>query len=535
MALAETKSLSWSPVTLAKAYLKEHGIEKFKADFKLHGGIHPSLPLVVFNYHPYNSPKNDVIVEQCRGIVFELDTWDIVAQGLDRFYNHGEKGVINTFKFENNTRLETKEDGTLLHMYYYKKANQWILSNRYNFCEDIIGLLGTKSNIVYDKMTYQDLFENICKKKINELGEHLDKNITYCLEMCSINNAIIKIYKEPKIYLLAAFTSCNENKKELSFEYVDHILDNNEILWHRPKVFRADVSNNLTQVYELMHNISLDDPMFEGFVLVNSEKKRLKIKSPLYKIVHGLKYRGLPYASKNALLPFIKNNNIDLVLENLAYFRNENEMREIIKRVDIIKKSPDDENNQLFLDINHPSYYCKLLDIPDIKNNDTGMATIRPRFENNEWSVFCYCNHKMDLIPLRIDYVMYKTCHCGSRFDYKKYPVGTLLYLCSKCGTVSHEAHQKEMIFKSGEKVTKGQPTGIPASDELKNLRLHIHQIINELMKKFNVDKDAVYNKISNILGLERHKTHMGLFDYKTCYYVISELQKILDNNKFEQ
>jgi hypothetical protein len=42
---------------------------------------HPSLPLVGFKYHQIDSPKTNEIVRECRGIVLEKNTWNLVAKG----------------------------------------------------------------------------------------------------------------------------------------------------------------------------------------------------------------------------------------------------------------------------------------------------------------------------------------------------------------------------------------------------------------------------------------------------------------------
>lgn len=486
-------------------YLREYGIEMLTKTFSINAGYHETLPLVILTYHPFLSPKNNPIVDQCRGIVMELESFNIVAKGLDRFYNYGEKNVVNDFVFD-NCRAEVKEDGTLIHMFCYK--DQWLIANRYNFCEDIVGTRGTINN--ESPLTYEDLFYSICGKGFEQ---YLDKSVTYCLEMCAAENIIVKLYKTPSVYLLASFRDCVE---------LDYVMPHFSP-WLKPDTYMV---TSLNQVYLLIETLS-ENQVFEGFVLVSNDNKRIKIKSSMYKILHNLKYRGLCACTKSSLAPFIKNNTIDYVIETLTCFRNEQELDEIRKRVDIIKANINDKRNDMFLDIDHPRYYCKLE--KELRGN--GLAKVLPIKvpDKNEWVLTCYCGNIMDSIRLRVDYVQYKTCHCGSRFDYKKYMPGTLIALCSKC-PCSHELHQQDQTFKSGETVIMGQPTGIPASTELKNLRLYVHQLINNITKKHKVDKDSVYNKISSIMGLERHKTHIGLFTISDCSKIIIELQKI-DNS----
>jgi len=51
---------------------------------------HPTKPLIGFKYCQLNSPKLDPIVRECRGVVLEDKTWNLVAKPFGRFYNVGE-------------------------------------------------------------------------------------------------------------------------------------------------------------------------------------------------------------------------------------------------------------------------------------------------------------------------------------------------------------------------------------------------------------------------------------------------------------
>ena len=186
-------------MSLIKKYLQHKSLKELVEEHNLYIGHHydNKYPIFVLNYHPYKSEKCNELVEQCRGVVMEMDTWKVVAYGMPRFYNNGEKGVKSSFDFNNIIRCEHKEDGTLLHLFCYN--NEWILATRYNFCEDYLG-----------DITYQELFEQIIDMTINEMGEFLDPTITYCLEMCSKTNSIIKLYEKPSIYLLAAYNTLEE-------------------------------------------------------------------------------------------------------------------------------------------------------------------------------------------------------------------------------------------------------------------------------------------------------------------------------------
>ena len=50
----------------------------------------PNVPLVSLKYSQINSPKHNEIVKECRGLVLEKDTWNVVAKPFKRFFNLGE-------------------------------------------------------------------------------------------------------------------------------------------------------------------------------------------------------------------------------------------------------------------------------------------------------------------------------------------------------------------------------------------------------------------------------------------------------------
>ena len=51
---------------------------------------HPSLPLTIFNYSHVKTPHDSLIGLECRGLVLNSKTWDVVAKPMNRFFNWGE-------------------------------------------------------------------------------------------------------------------------------------------------------------------------------------------------------------------------------------------------------------------------------------------------------------------------------------------------------------------------------------------------------------------------------------------------------------
>jgi len=538
-------------MSLVQNYLSEpnNSLSTLTKDFNILVGYHKTLPLAVLNYHATKSKKFHSLIEQCRGLVLELDTHTIISSGMPRFYNKCED---HRYDFKGKLRCEHKEDGTLLHFFYYK--DQWVLSNRYNFCDDVV-------NQAISLQTYSELFEEICKESIQEIGKDLDKSITYCLEMCSLTNAIIKIYKEPKIFLLCAF----KNTFEIGYDLVK-----GHHSWIRPTFTIL----NSKEIPNYLEKHSLEDISFEGIVVVNSSNKRVKIKSKTYRIIHALKYRGWPalnYDTFNYMNTF---NLEDKIIQLVSHYRNKFDIKEMYHRIEMFREHGKDYK---FLDENHKNEYCALEKIPktgpkscdfdeeidfdqeidfeqetdfgeeiDFEQEtdfgeeieyrftlDTQIAKQVPYQDPSaqqpfdSWKVFCYCGQQMPLRRMKCDFPIYKTCHCGSRFDIKSYPTDTYIYICDSCN-LTHEAYQFTMKTDADEILTCYQPVGIPCSEKCKNVRLHVHQLINNLIKNHNMKKEKVYELISKLSNKERHLAHIGKFNINECYDLIIKLQNYI-------
>ena len=78
--------------------------------------------LVNLKYSQIKSDKHLPIVHECRGIILEMGTWDVVSRGFERFFNFGEE-VRNWNKVNfnsSNLAVYDKVDGSIIQLFYYK-------------------------------------------------------------------------------------------------------------------------------------------------------------------------------------------------------------------------------------------------------------------------------------------------------------------------------------------------------------------------------------------------------------------------------
>mgnify|MGYP001296035369 CR=1 FL=1 len=75
-------------------YLKNKTLDDLNIEFGIKIKEHDELPLVILNYsmidHGTIGNKTHPIVCECRGLVLEVGSWNIVARSFYRFFNFGE-------------------------------------------------------------------------------------------------------------------------------------------------------------------------------------------------------------------------------------------------------------------------------------------------------------------------------------------------------------------------------------------------------------------------------------------------------------
>lgn len=259
---------------------------------------HPSQPIVGLSYSQTDSPKTDPIVRECRGLCLEVGSWDVVARPFMRFFNLGEALEI-TQQFDwSSFRAYEKHDGTLVILYFY---NGWRIKTRGSFAN---------GSMMYplpsgDKITYLEMFRSLMPN--DEEFEFLDKSVTYCFEMCSLQNKIVRTYSEPSLYLLAAFHT--QSGQEVPFDALLPIAGCLGV--GVPESY--DVSDERS-VQELLRREENRDAGREGFVLRDCNGLRLKVKTDTYRSLHNMHNNGHLLTPKG-IFPLVLRNRRDLVEE----------------------------------------------------------------------------------------------------------------------------------------------------------------------------------------------------------------------------
>ena len=277
--------------------------------------------LCILNYSQIDSPKIHQITKECRSLILEKCSWNIVSKAFTRFFNYGETGGdgINTwdltpdFNYTNCTFTE-KCDGSLCSVFHYN--GEWKIATR-----------GSIDNQTYPKMsdkTFNELiingimksFESECVTEY-DIFKRFDKNYNYIFEITSPKNQIVTQYKKTELTLLGArkvenWNECNDFElKALS----------NKLNIKRPRIFEA---KNVEELYKSFEKESAD---FEGAVAVDYSKfnefgdfQRVKIKQQSYlNLHHALDNLG----TEHALLGIVIRNETDEVISSFPQFKEQ--------------------------------------------------------------------------------------------------------------------------------------------------------------------------------------------------------------------
>jgi hypothetical protein len=222
-------------------------------------------------------------VREARTLILDADNdWATICQGYVKWFNYGE-GYGQELDWSTARVLE-KVDGTLIVCYWYN--NQW------NVCTT-----GTA-----DGGPFAELFWKQAEKQGIILPNKWPWNsFCYMFEYVSPETRIVVPYPEPHIYLHGA-------RSTTTWKEVDPKIIGRQNKWEVVKQYPL---STVEQVIEAAKALTPDKA--EGFVVVDRDYRRLKIKSLLYVKIHHLKDQ----MSERHLLDVARNNEDS---EVLVYF-----------------------------------------------------------------------------------------------------------------------------------------------------------------------------------------------------------------------
>ena len=271
-------------------YIKKYSLEKAINDFSLICKHYPSK--ILLKYNQLISPTMMALPEMqdCRGIILEKGTWKVMSLAFRKFFN-SEEG--NAAKIDWNTaHVLEKLDGTMIQVYW-----DWY---------DMIWYAGTTGTAegegeVNNKngTTFNDLFWETINNKYSFNECLLNKDLIYVFELTTPYNIVVKPHGESSATVLTV------RNRETLVELSGKDLEMAAISIGIPLVKSFDI--NAKNVGHLLKTFEGMPWYSEGYVVVDSNFNRVKVKNPAYVAVHHLKGK----TAEHNILTIVKTNEIE--------------------------------------------------------------------------------------------------------------------------------------------------------------------------------------------------------------------------------
>ena len=264
----------------------EATVDKFKLKIKSYE--HKTL----FKYDQLVSPTMMALpeVQECRGLILENGTWDILSMAFEKFFN-AEEG--NAAKVDWNTaHVLEKLDGTLIQVYWDWHVNKWFAGT--TGTAEGEGEVNNKNGTTFDDL-FWDTMDN--KYAFNECL--LNKDHVYVFELTTPYNIVVKPHGESSATLLTV------RNRETLVELSRKDLEMTAISLNIPLIKSFDL--NAKDVGALLRTFEGMPWSEEGYVVVDANFNRIKIKNPAYVAVHGLKGK----TSEHNIMEIVVTNEIE--------------------------------------------------------------------------------------------------------------------------------------------------------------------------------------------------------------------------------
>jgi len=248
--------------------------------------IHGRDNLILFKYVQFASDFSLDLVKECRGIILERNTWEVVCRPFDKFFNFGEKEAF-LIKFSNSYVME-KVDGSLIKLYFYDK--EWRVATNGTIDASDAATSGDEN------VTFKDLFFDVMsEKKFKKFTSKLNTNFTYLFELIHPLSRVIVNYGDKKELVLVGIRTNSGGDLDIFHPMIQEIIREqlfgfSEIRF--PKVYKIGNIKDISELSTIADEMNVDGTDFEGFVVAEvrdgSVLGRVKIKSPKYLKFHRL-------------------------------------------------------------------------------------------------------------------------------------------------------------------------------------------------------------------------------------------------------
>jgi hypothetical protein len=284
-------------------------------------------------YHKYNLPTNSDLEQDCRSLVIDLSTLEVISYTCPNTISNKE---AQQFMLNNNDldyEMYKCYEGSILSLFNHN--NKWYLSTRR--CLD-----SKKSKSLLNDSNYYDMFIDVLNKEnltFDEFTDKLDKNYGYYFIIIHHFNKNIIDYVKQFGQNYAKLCLIFVRRKEDQTEITDYEFGEYENIFKPEKM-------SMEEFAELNHNLNIDVDL-EGIIVKTIKENKaylFKLQTTSYQFCKAIGtdiniYKGYLYLYQNgSLKEYIENNKDHKNLEKIINPHNTSESFDIIGVVDSVFK-----------------------------------------------------------------------------------------------------------------------------------------------------------------------------------------------------
>ena len=301
-------------------YLETHTKEELQAT-GINVKIDQETRCLLLDYDQILASKLHPITIECRGLILNLDTLDVVCRSFDRFFNYGEADTDKLLNF-NQCVVEEKPDGSMIRIFWNPSTELWQVATRGTTDGSATTRLGRPyREIVWELLgaTNNKEFQKACKV--------FNPTYTYTFELIGPANLHVTRYSKNELVLLNIrdTKAGRELSNQSTYEAAQYLSYRFNV---RPlKVYSLNNIKECLEYVETLPNLE------EGFVLRDLITGfRVKLKSK--KFLEAFKLRGNSGPTQKSIVELVSTGEQD---EFLTYFPEfKEEFQPVIQRYEEI-------------------------------------------------------------------------------------------------------------------------------------------------------------------------------------------------------
>jgi len=244
-------------------------LQSLEQNFAIKHNRHQKFPnLVLLKYNQIESDFSIPMVRECRGVILDEDNnWKVISRGFDKFFNASEQLAAEIDWF--TARVQEKLDGSLCCLFHYK--NEWLVATS--------GMADASGQVNGFNFTFAELFWKVFKEK-GYSTENCSPYWTYLFELMTPYNRVVVQHSNSSLKLI---TCKGKEGDEWNFSEDFPFFSN-------LNGFEIVKSFPLTNLQEIINSFENINPLEqEGYVVVDGNFNRIKVKHPGYIALHHAK------------------------------------------------------------------------------------------------------------------------------------------------------------------------------------------------------------------------------------------------------